>query len=179
MKKVLLSFLFIFMILFLAGCSNKKVVEEKIKGNCKAVDCITQIGVKDSLDEVNELIGFDGELKKEEDDYKKYEWKVSNSSKVTIDFYNSGKNDTRIDIKKDTVKNEELDFSKLDEMKELIKTGKMSYDKFVELVGGEGTLIQKSFYTKQYLWYVSSSKYFIATVSETTGMCTLLTGYNE
>lgn len=180
MKKVLLSILFLCMVVLLAGCSSKKVIEEKIKGNCKATECITKIGVKDTLDEVNEIIGFDGTLKKEEDNYKTYKWDVSKSSSVEVTFYDNGKDDISIKFNKETVKDENVNFANIDEIKELVNTGKMSYETFVEKAGGvEGTLIQKSFYTKKYLWYNSSSKYLIGEFSEITGMCTLVTGYNE
>ena len=181
MKKILGVFLFLFMIITFTGCSLKKgSSSEPIKGECKVTECIERIGLKDTLEEVNEIMGFDGTLVKEEDDYTEYKWEVSKSSSVKVAFYKDGKNDISIKFNKEDVKNDKIDFSNFKEMKKLIQTGKMDYDTFKEKVGGiDGTLVQKSFYTKQYLWYNSSTKYFNATFSETTGMCTLLTGYNE
>ena len=56
----------------------------------------------------------------------------------------------------------------------------MDYATFVSKVGNvEGVLVDKSQFSKKYLWYNSSSKYLIGEFSEITGMCTLVTGYNE
>ena len=94
MKKFLTGLLIVSMVVILAGCgtkkNNAKPEEEKIKGNCKVFECIKNIEVTDSLETVNEKMGFDGKKDKDTDNYSIYVWEVTKDSKVTIQFNNNG-----------------------------------------------------------------------------------------
>ena len=52
----------------MVGCGNKPTElqekkEEEVKGNCTVEECINQIEPKMKVEEVNQIIGFEGEKK--------------------------------------------------------------------------------------------------------------------
>ena len=77
-KKGVLVFVSI-LFLCLTGCgksnSNENNVlkeEKKINGNCSAIQCIEKLDTKNTVEEINKIIGFDGILTDEK--YNKYTW---------------------------------------------------------------------------------------------------------
>ena len=180
MKKFLTGLLIISMVVILAGCGTKKTnkpEEEKITGNCTVFECIKNIDVTDSLETVNEKMGFDGKKDKETDNYSIYIWNVTKDSKVTIQFNNGGKSNITIEFDKAKIANDKLDLSKSDEIKSTIQKGEMTLSKFNEMVGNvEGTLVEKSGFSKKYLWYKASDSYLYGTFSNTSNKCTFMSG---
>ena len=187
MKKFLFGVLFVAMAFTIVGCGSKntekpkddkKETKEKIKGNCTVFECIKELKVTDSLEEVNTKIGFEGKLDKETDNYSIYKWNVTKDSYVEIQFNTGGKSNIKIEFKKDTVADSKIDLSGFEEIKELVKSGEMDYATFVSKVGNvEGVLVEKSQFSKKYLWYNSTSKYLYGTFSESTNKCTLINGF--
>lgn len=181
MKKLLTGLLIISMVFVLAGCgakkNTKKPEEEKIKGNCKVFECIKNIEVTDSLETVNEKMGFDGKKDKDTDDYSIYIWEVTKDSKVKIQFNNGSKSDITIEFDKEKIASDKLDLSKSEDIKSTVQKGEMSLDKFNEMVGNvEGTLVEKSGTIKKYLWYGASDNYLYGTFSNTSNKCTFISG---
>ena len=78
MKKKIFAIVICLLMLFtFTGCGSKKgdvntntnkkgEVKEKIKGNCTVFECIKQIEPTDTLEQVNEKMGFEGSLDKDE-----------------------------------------------------------------------------------------------------------------
>ena len=63
MKKILsTSMIFLCTLFFLTGCTEEKLDEktqEEVKGNCSIVECMKQIKVTNTLEEINDIIGFE------------------------------------------------------------------------------------------------------------------------
>ncbi len=182
MKKFFVGALFLLMLLTFTGCGSKKEVtpkkeKETIKGNCTVFECIKNIEVTDTVEQVNEKIGFDGSLDKEAESYKIYKWEVTKDSYVEIQFNNGGKSNITIEFDKAKIANDKLDLSKSDEIKSTVQKGEMTLSKFSEMVGNvEGTLVEKSGYSKKYLWYKASDSYLYGTFSNTSNKCTFMSG---
>lgn len=190
MKKILAVIVCLLMVITFAGCgakttggktsNNTKQAKEKINGNCTVFECIKTLEITDTLDQVNEKMGFEGKKDKEEDTYSIYTWEVTKDSKVEIQFFSSGKSDIKIEFDKDKIANDKLDLSKFDEMKAIIQKGEMTLDKFSEMVGNvDGTLVEKSSFSNKYLWYKSSSNYLYGTFSTSSNKCTFVSGLRQ
>ena len=182
MKKFFVGALFLLMLLTFTGCGSKKEVtpkkeKETIKGNCTVFECIKNIDVTDSLETVNEKMGFDGSLDKEAESYKIYKWEVTKDSYVEIQFNNGGKSNIKIEFNKEKIADSKLDLSSFDEMRTIVQKGEMTYSKFCEMVGNvEGTLVEKSSFSNKYLWYSASNNYLYGTFSASSNKCTFVSG---
>ena len=180
MKKILAGLLVIAMAVVLVGCGKSKTVkpeEEKIKGNCTVFECIKNIEVTDSLEEVNEKMGFDGKKKESKDSYTIYVWEVTKDSSVQVQFNEGGKSEIKIDFNKEKIASDKFDLTNYEDIQNAVKKGEMTVSKFNEMVGNvEGTLVKKSGYSKEYLWYGASNNYLTGTFSTTTNKCTFITG---
>ena len=181
MKRFLYSFLLCLIVsILLTGCglNNNKlnVTTNDSKSSCEVIDCINQIKVENTVDEIKNIIGFDGELTDEK--YNKYYWKLSEDEGVEVTYYSSDKGTIKIYFDKNSVANKNVDFSKYQEIKSLLDNGtSLTYNEFVSKVGGiEGTLIEKSAYSKKYIWVNLDGGYLNASFSETSGKCTIVTG---
>ena len=186
-KKLFVGVICLLMLFTFTGCGSKKgdvntkngkgEVKEKIKGNCTVFECIKTIEPTDTLEQVNEKMGFDGSLDKDEESYKIYKWEVTKDTSVEVNFPNSGKSTIKINFDEKAIANDKLDLSQFDEMKSIINKGEMTLEKFNEMVGNvEGTLIEKSAYSVKYEWYKSSSDYLKGSFSTTSNKCTFVSG---
>ena len=56
-------------LVLLTGCGQNKtqptVVDKPAKGNCKVFDCIKKLDTKNTLEDVNKVMGFEGEKERE------------------------------------------------------------------------------------------------------------------
>lgn len=154
---------------------KKEEKKEEVKGNCKVSECINLIDIKNTVDEINQIIGFSGELKQEGSN--KYYWKFSDTTGIEASISSSGGTITAT-IDRNTIANKKVDFSRYSEIKSLMDSGvSLTYDEFVEKVGGvQGTLVSKSSLSKRYTWVNSKGGYLNASFSEKTGKCTLVMG---
>lgn len=181
MKKKILGFVCGVIILgTLTGCGNNTTnggVNNKnktSKGNCTAVECIKKIDPENTVEQINNIIGFDGELTDEK--YQKYYWKLSEDTGVEVTYYSSAKGTIKIDYDREALANKKVDFSRYSELKEKINNG-ITYDDFISYIGNvDGTIIEKSSYSTKYVWVSSDGGYLNGTFSNSTGKCTLATG---
>lgn len=185
-KKIFYCVMFGVLLLGLVtGCFNQKESNnsnsssssnEKLKGNCVATECINLIEPTNTVEEINKIIGLDGELQDENNN--KYYWKLSEDSGIEVTYSSSDNGSISVDIDKKTLANKKVDFSNYDEIKSLLSSGQsLTYDEFVSKVGNvQGTLIGKSSYSKKYVWVNSDGGYLNASFSESTGKCTIVTG---
>lgn len=144
------------------------------KGNCTAVECIKKITPENTVEEINNIIGFDGELTNEE--YNIYYWELSEEEGVEVAYYSSAKGQISIDYDRDSLANSKVDFSRYSELKPKINEG-ISYNDFISYIGGvEGTVIEKSSYSTKYVWVSSDGSYLNGTFSSSSGQCTFASG---
>lgn len=182
MKKIFYYLLFFGLFVNLAtGCTEQKEKwntldkKEETKGKCKVEECLNSIEVTNTVEEINNIIGFEG--KKKDENSNKYYWDFSNTTKIEVSIGSSG-NTITATIDRNKIANKKVDFSKYDEIKALLDSGtSLTYDEFVEKVGGvQGTLVSKSSGYKRYTWANSKGGYLSASFSEKTGKCTIVTG---
>lgn len=186
MKRIFYYIVFASLFLSLTtGCTEQKTkgtttnkdntTKEETKGKCKVEECTSLIEITNTVEEINDIIGFEGE--KQNEDSNKYYWRFTDTTKIEVSFSSSG-NTISATIDKSKIANKKVDFSKYDEIKAALDSGtSLTYDEFVEKVGGvQGTVVGKSSSSKRYTWANSKGGYLTASFSERTGKCTIVTG---
>ena len=144
-----------------------------------------KLKVETTYEEINEIIGFEGDLASESKEgavmaYKKYEWKLTDDTSIIVRLDEfKGKTTAQIsaEFPDKMIKNDKVDFSKVEELKTKINsTEGLYYDEFVKLVGGvEGTLDSVTTFSHKYLWVNSNGGTLHATFDE-NGKCTIFNG---
>lgn len=187
MKKIFYYLLFFGLVIGLTtGCTDQKEKwntldkkendkKEETKGKCKIEECLNSIEITNTVEDINSIIGFEGEKKDENSN--KYYWNFSDTTKIEVSIGSSG-NTITATIDRNKIANKKVDFSRYDEIKALLDSGtSLTYDEFVEKIGGvQGTLVSKSSSFKRYTWANSKGGYLSASFSERTGKCTIITG---
>ena len=172
-RKIFLSITFI-CALCLSGCMNNNSTINNTKGNCSATECIKMIKPENTVEEINNIIGFEGELTDEK--YNIYYWELSEDSGIKVTYYSSSKGTIVVDMDRDLLKNNKVNFSRYNELKEKINSG-ISYDNFITYIGNvEGILIEKSSSTNKYIWVADDGSYLTGTFSNRNGNCTFASG---
>lgn len=179
MKKIGILFMSI-LCLILTGCGNNGEATnsnggntEIIKGNCTAFECIKQIEISNSLEEINNIIGFEGELVDEAKN--KYYWEISENTGVEVIFYSGNKLNAKIVYDRDSLANKKVDFSRYEELKSKINDG-ITYDEFITYIGNvDGILIEKGSSTSKYIWVADEDRYLNATFNK-ENKCTFASG---
>lgn len=181
MKKKIFSILLgITLIGSLTGCGNNSASNdngnssEKVKGNCTAVECIKKIEPENTVDEINNIIGFNGELVDEK--YNIYYWEISENTGVKAAYYSSKKGTISIDYDRDALANKQVDFSRYNELQPKIKEG-ITYNDFISYIGNvQGTIIEKSSTSTKYTWVSKDGSYLNGSFSNNSGKCTFASG---
>lgn len=195
-RNFLVVFTAIAMMFVLTGCGNEATssntndnnttnsgtkVEEskKTKGNCDVFECIQKIETDNTLEEVNNLVGFDGEKTNEGNGWITYDWEITEDSTLSVTFYESSSTcNVEIEFDDDLIKNKKVDFSKYEEVKSALQKGEtLTYDDLKEKFGGvDGTLIEKSTGSNRYKWVNSQGGYLNVSFSNQTKKCTMIMG---
>ena len=174
--------------LVLTGCGIKSdeivkditnvVEQKKSKGNYDVFGCIEKLDAKNTLEEMNNIIGFEGTLTSETDSYKVYKWDLTDDTSITSQFHSSSNTATISANFPNSMVSKTADFSKWSEIKsKLNKREEITYNQFVEYVGGvEGKMTQKTSTSVTYKWLNSDGGYLSAYFDAKTGKCTMATG---
>lgn len=155
------------------GCTDttKKATpekeEEKIQGKCTVEECIKLIEPSNTIEEINEIIGFEAEKSEYSETYK---WKLS--EKTWIDATPSTTDSSyslSANFDKSKIKNDKADFSNFSDIKASLGKGQsFTYEEMNEKVGGvEGILAGKTSTSKRYIWVNKNEQTFSATFSNT------------
>ncbi len=178
-KKIFGVLLGIVLIGGLTGCgnnstSNGSLSEKKIKGNCTAIECIKKIEPENTVEEINNIIGFNGELTDEK--YNIYYWEISENTGVKVSYYLSKKGTISIDYDRDSLANNKVDFSRYNELQSKIKEG-ITYNDFISYIGNvQGTIIEKSSTSTKYAWVSGDGSYLNGSFSNYLGKCIFASG---
>ncbi len=179
MKKRNFMILGVLLLSLLTGCTNNTTEERKeetkteVKGNCEVKECISQIEVTNTVEEINEIIGFEGEKSDYSD---KYTWKLSDKTSIVLDN-SSTSAILQATIDKNDIMSEDVSFSNFNEIKEELNKGtKITYEEMVEKLGGvEGTLAGKTSTSNRYIWVDKHERTFSATFKNTEdGYCSII-----
>lgn len=171
MKKVVKLFLFLSVILIITGCNSKKEEKkEKPKGKCKIEECIKLIGINDTLEKVNEIVGFEGTKKDNT-----YYWKLTSKQKIEIVFANT--NSIKIKLLDEEIKNNKTNFSKYSKIEKELKDGKeIKIEDLNKAFKSNGVLIEKTSTEEIYKWVDKEDSYLEATINATNGKCYKING---
>ena len=172
MKKITKILLFVSLIILLTGCnSTKKTVKKEVsKGKCKITECINLIGLKDNLEKVNEIIGFEGTKK---DDT--YSWKLTSKEKVEVVFGDT--NTIKIKLLDESIMNKKTSFKKHESIEKKIKDGeKITIDDLNKEFKTKGVLIEKTSIKEVYKWVDRDESYLEATINTVNGKCYRING---
>ena len=180
MKKVFIAFCFMLTILLLTGCSEQSLGSES-KGNCDVLECIKKLNPTNTYEEVNQIIGFEGELNYECDEYKRYRWFLNDVEYEYIEvvfFTSSPTTDIYTYFKNRKIENKNVDFSKYNEVKALLDKGEsISYDQIKEYFGGvDGTLSSMGGLTSTYKWVSPSGAYLNVSFNKELTRATFIFG---
>ena len=181
-KKLLVGFLSLVLLFTATGCLPKKtvtqgqkIIKKDIKGNCAPLECIKKLKPENSVEDINKVIGFEGELTDEK--YNIYTWKFTDTEKLTATYYSSDKATIEASYDKDELKNNKIDFSKYDEIQSALKSGSsLTYDEFCKKVNGNGVLYYISSYNNKYVWVNKNGEYLTGSFSTSTNKCTFVVG---
>ena len=171
MKKLLTILLCSTFILGLAtGCgkdeekeTKEPQVQEKSKGKCEVADCMKELKPEMKVEEINEIIGFEGE---KDESTEKYTWKLTEKTKIEVE-YNDEKGSIKATHNKEDLKNDKVKLSICYDILNHIKEQTYTYEEIVEkLEGVEGNLESYSSTSKMYSWVNKDGQTFRATFSE-------------
>ena len=174
----------VMMVVLITGCGGAKNEGEKSKGKCEVFECVEKINATGTIAEVNEIIGFDGEItsQSEEGDiykWKVYKWQLTEETAIEI-RHNENLNILSVEAKFPTsmLKKKDIDWSNVKtDMKAINSKDGLKYADVVKILGGvEGTLTKKDNNTLTYEWYGKSGGSFTARFSTTSGKCTSYNG---
>ena len=184
MKKVLGIITILVLVILLTGCGTQKtsvngtVLEKPAKGNCNVFECINKIDTTQKLEEVNKVMGFDGELVTEGTGYKVYKWMINKdrNEAVQITFYGNSSS-ISITFSDEDIASSKVDFSKYDEIKKAMNNKEtITYNHIKEKFKVEGTLIEKTSYSSRYRWVNQKGGYMNANFNNSDGSCTMIMG---
>lgn len=171
MKKLLTILLCSTFILGIAtGCEDQKEVDKKdpevkeeSKGKCEVGECIKQLKPEMKVEEINEIIGFEGE---KDENAEKYIWQLTEKTKIEVEYTNE-KGSIKATYNKEDLKNENVKLSVCYDIVNHIKEQTYTYEEMVEkLEGVEGNLESYSSTSKMYSWVNEDGQTFRATFSE-------------
>lgn len=159
--------------LCITGCASEQMEEKKEetpKGNCVVTECIKQLEVTNTVEEINSIIGFEGEKNEYSNDYT---WELDSKNWITLK--SAGESPIiQATIDKDTLKQEELSFPTSSKLQEDLNNGSFTYHELVEKLGGiEGTLAGKTSSSVSYIWVNKSKQTLRATFNSKSEKCTI------
>lgn len=163
--------------------ANISVAQNK-KGNYDVFESIKRINTKTTLEEINNIMGFEGNLESQADEtsnlkWKLYTWQLTDDTSIEVRIYDDS-DEVYITAyyPNDMIKNKKVDFSKADDMEKKINEAEgLTYEEVVKMVGGvEGTLEEKDASTDTYTWVDSEGGSLTARFSTKTGKCTSFNG---
>lgn len=147
------------------------------KGNCTVFECIDKAETDDTYEDMNDLIGFEGESVREGDGWKTYKWELNDDESIEATFFKTSTT-IKANFKDEKIKNKKVDFSKYDEVKKALNKGEaVSYDDLKEKFGGvDGTMTEKSSSGFTYRWVNSQGGYMSANLNSSKTKCSMIMG---
>lgn len=172
LKKALIrSIVILGTLCFVTGCTEEKLEEtkkEEPKGNCMVTECIQKIEATNTKEEINAIIGFEGETSEFSGETT---WKLDSKNWITL---KPGTDSAIIQatIDKETLKDENVTLPTSKELQELINKG-ISYKELATKLGAEGTLSSKTNGSVGYTWANKNGQRLGATFNNKSGKCTV------
>ncbi len=175
MKKLLSkSFIFLCLLCFVTGCAEEKLDEnkpEEVKGNCTIVECMKKIKPTNTIEEINDIIGFESttDAMIGSDPI----WKFDSKNWISFKVYDEDDITIQATIDKESLKNENIKLPSSSDLQKDLNNGSFTYEEFVKKIGGEGTLTTISKGSNIYTWVDKNGQRLGATFNNKSGKCTI------
>lgn len=173
-KALSISIVFLSVLCFVTGCSEEKLDEKKeetVKSNCSIVECMKQIKVTNTMEEINDIIGFksttDAMIGSDPI------WKFDSKNWITFKTYGDDSITIQATIDKESLKDENIKLPLSSDLQKDLNNGSFTYEEFVQKVGGEGTLTSISKGSIIYTWVDKTGQRLSATFNNESGKCTI------
>lgn len=151
--------------------SSSEEVSDSKKKDLEVFDYMDKISPENTVEEINEIIGSEGELVDEK--YNGYSWKITDDTTLKATYYSSKTATLKVEIDKNLLKDDKTDLSCANDLKsEINSTNGIKYDDFVSKIGSEGYIVEKSSSSTKYKWVNSEGGYIEGTFSNSSGKCT-------
>jgi len=172
-KSILGVFIIICTVCLVTGCSKEnnqpsEKKQEEVKGKCTVTECIKQIESTATKEEINEIIGFEGETSEFSGETT---WKLDSKNWITL----KPGTDSQIlqaTIDKESLKDDKVTLPAQKELQELLNNG-ITYEELVEKIGAEGTMNSKTKGSVGYIWADKNGQRLGATINNESGKCTV------
>lgn len=151
-----------------AGNTNNE--PEEVKGNYTIVEAMQHIEPTNTVEEINDIIGFEAttDAMIGSDPI----WKFD--SKNWISFKTSGNNITiQATIDKESIKNDNIQLPLSSELQKDLNNGSFTYEELAQKIGGNGILTSISKGSLSYTWVDKTGQRLGATFNNETGKCTV------
>ena len=115
---------------------------ESNKEDLKVFEYMDKIKPENTVEEINSIIGSDGELVDEK--YNKYTWKITDDTTLTATYYSAKTATITIDIDDDLLKDDKTDLSDSSNLKSEINSANgVKYEDMVSKFGTNGYMVEK------------------------------------
>ena len=162
-----------------AGSNNTSKTEEesKLKAKCSAVECMKQIELTSTIEQINEITGVEGVLT---DEVKKiYEYDLGNKEKITLEYGSKEIPTIKAEFTRSTVADKKVDLSKVEDLKIKVKAG-LTYDQFKAEIGDvDGVIVEKSSTSTKYMWVSKNGGYIRGSFRNSDNKCAFFTGMTD
>lgn len=190
LTKIVLLALILCLVVTLSGCGKKEdseqvdanvstpseEVEDSKEKDLAVFDYMEKISPENTVEEINAVIGFEGELVDEK--YNSYSWKITDDTTFTATYHSSKTATLKIEINKNLLKDDKTDLSCAKDLKaEINSTNGLKYDDFVSKIGSKGYIVEKSSSSTKYKWVNSNGGYLSGTFSNSSGKCTFFSAF--
>lgn len=187
-SKIGLLALILCLVFSLSGCGSKdndsnkdsknnssENSTESSKEDLKVFEYMDKIKPENTVEEINSIIGSDGELVDEK--YNKYTWKITDDTTLTATYYSSKTATITIDIDDDLLKDDKTDLSDSSNLKSEINSANgVKYEDMVSKFGTNGYMVEKRSSGTSYMWVNKDGGYIKANFSNGSGKCTSFFG---
>ena len=148
---------------------------ESSKEDLKVFEYMDKIKPENTVEEINSIIGSDGELVDEK--YNKYTWKITDDTTLTATYYSAKTATITIDIDDDLLKDDKTDLSDSSNLKSEINSANgVKYEDMVSKFGTNGYMVEKRASGTSYMWVNKDGGYIKANFSNGSGKCTSFFG---
>ena len=187
-SKIGLLALILCLVFSLSGCGSKdndsnkdsknnssENSTESSKEDLKVFEYMDKIKPENTVEEINSIIGSDGELVDEK--YNKYTWKITDDTTLTATYYSAKTATITIDIDDDLLKDDKTDFSDSSNLKSEINSANgVKYEDMVSKFGTNGYMVEKRSSGTSYMWVNKDGGYIKANFLNGSGKCTSFFG---
>jgi hypothetical protein len=165
------------------GGSSSSEAAYNTKGKCKFYECLHGLTVNRTLDDINNVIGFEPEVKVDEERHSEtYTWVFDDNHTIVMNASTWSGTSTTTSVRlgeyiKEEIEQDGVTFANVAEIKaNMNKDDGVSYDEFKEYMGGvDGVLVEVGSWNK-YEWRSTSAEGYMTGSFGTGNKCMFMSG---